>query len=155
MGKPYSEARRKAALEYLATHGGNYQEASRATGIGHKTLSRWAQEAGSAAALKRTRESWKRETQEEARARLEQLALENMLQEALRLSASLGEAIEDAPLGQRATALNQLLDKILKVLALAQGNVAAQEEVRVRVEFQDADGSLHETPFWARANSEE
>ena len=155
MGKPYSEARRKAALEYLATHGGNYQEASRATGIGHKTLSRWAHEAGSAAALKRTRESWKRETQEEARARLEQLALENMLQEAVRLSASLGEAIEDAPLGQRATALNQLLDKILKVLALAQGNVAAQEEVRVRVEFQDADGSLHETPFWARANSEE
>ncbi len=155
MGKPYSAARRKAALEYLATHGGNYQETSRATGIGHKTLSRWVQEAGRAAALKRTRESWKRETQEEARARLEQLALENMLQEALRLSASLGEAIEDAPLGQRATALNQLLDKILKVLALAQGNVAAQEEVRVRVEFQDTDGSLHETPFWARANSEE
>ena len=87
--------------------------------------------------------------------RLQQLALENMLQEATRLSASLGEAIEDAPLGQRATALNQLLDKVLKVLALAQGNVAAQEEVRVRVEFQDADGSLHETPFWARADSEE
>ena len=84
-------------------------------------------------------------------ARLQQLAMENMLQEATRLSESLGEAIADAPLGQRATALNQLLDKILKVLAL----LPRQEEVLVRVEFHDPNGSTHKTPFWARKNSDE
>ena len=81
-------------------------------------------------------------------AQLEQLALVNMLQEAMRLSESLGEAIDDAPLGQRATALNQLLDKILKIMAL----MPRQEEVRVRVEFQGEDGAAHETPPWAGAD---
>ncbi len=87
------------------------------------------------------------------RARLEQLALVNMLQEATLLSESLGEAIEDAPLGQRASALNQLLDKILKILALLPRQ--EQEEVLVRVEFHDPNGTAHEAPFRARADSEE
>lgn len=83
--------------------------------------------------------------------RLEQLALVNMLEDAMRLSESLGDAIEDAPLGQRATALNQLLDKILKVMAL----MPRQEDVFVRVEFEDTDGATHQAPPWARADSGE
>ncbi len=86
---------------------------------------------------------------QDPRARLEQLALVNMLQEAMRLSESLGEAIDEAPLGQRATALNHLLDKILKILTL----VPRQEEVLVRVEFRDPDGTAHATPPWARGDS--
>ena len=105
--------------------------------------------------MKRARAVAAGERPAEARARLEQLALENMLQEALRLSESLGDAIEDAPLGQRATALNQLLDKILKVMALLPRQGAAEEVVLVRVEFQDADGTAHKTPFWARTDPEE
>ena len=153
--KHYPEARRKAALEYLATHGGNFREAGRATGIPQSTLHRWVKAAGRAEEMKRARAVAAGERPAEARARLEQMALENMLQEALRLSESLGDAIEDAPLGQRATALNQLLDKILKVMALLPRQGAAQEEVLVRVEFQDADATLHKTPFWARTDPEE
>lgn len=82
-------------------------------------------------------------------ARLEELALVQLLDEATQLADSLGEAIDDAPLGQRATALNQLLDKILRILAL----LPRQEEVLVRVEFQDPDGTTHSTPPWARNDS--
>ena len=82
-------------------------------------------------------------------ARLEELALVQLLDEATHLADSLGEAIDDAPLGQRATALNQLLDKILRILAL----LPRQEEVLVRVEFQDPDGTAHSTPPWARDDS--
>ena len=83
------------------------------------------------------------------RARLEELALVQLLDEATLLADSLGEAIDDAPLGQRATALNHLLDTILRILAL----LPRQEEVLVRVEFQDPDGTAHSTPPWARSNS--
>ena len=75
--------------------------------------------------------------------------LDNLLEDARQLSESLQEVIDEAPLGQRATALNQLLDKILKILAL----LPRREEVLVRVEFQDPDGSAHQAPPWARNNS--
>lgn len=84
-------------------------------------------------------------------ARLEELALVQLLDEATQLADSLGEAIDDAPLGQRATALNQLLDKILRILA----QLPRQEEVLVRVEFQDPDGTAHSTPPWARNDSDQ
>ena len=72
-----------------------------------------------------------------------------MLEDARQLAGSLQEVIDDAPLGQRATALNQLLDKILKIMAL----LPRQEEVLVRVEFQGEDGATHEAPPWAEADS--
>lgn len=169
----------------LEALGGNLTLASHATGIPRSSLARWArrqgpqarragparareQDGAEAATVARLRQAETRLAQirrEQASpasdtpvgpyARLERLALEDMLQEASRLAASLGEAIEDAPLGQRATALNQLLDKIMKVLSLLPRKGAAQEEVRVRVEFQDADASLHPTPYWTRAHSDE
>lgn len=67
------------------------------------------------------------------------------------LAATLPDAIADAPLNQRATALNGLIDRILKL--------AAQEPPSgdrvIRIEYEDPDGSIHDTPPWARDDPEE
>ncbi|MCY3944696.1 MAG: hypothetical protein OXF44_00245 [Anaerolineaceae bacterium] len=150
---PYDAETRRAALACLAAQEGNYREASAATGISVSTLRRWARQkrqgyrSGAAAQQDANRPA--PAPPGDPQQQLERLVLVDLLKDARQLAGSLQEVIDDAPLGQRATALNQLLDKILKIMAL----LPRQEEVLVRVEFQGEDGAAHEAPPWAGADS--
>lgn len=150
---PYDAETRRAALACLAAQEGNYRKACATTGISISTLRRWArrerQANRSAAASPGGATGPAPAPPGDAQQQLERLVLVNMLEDARQLAGSLQEVIDDAPLGQRATALNQLLDKILRIMAL----LPRQEEVLVRVEFQGEDGAAHEAPPWAGADS--
>lgn len=150
---PYDAETRRAALACLAAQEGNYRKAGAATGISVSTLRRWARQerqgyrSGAAA---QQDANWPAPAPPgDPQQQLERLVLVDLLEDARQLAGSLQEVIDDAPLGQRATALNQLLDKILKIMAL----LPRQEEVLVRVEFQGEDGAAHEAPPWAGADS--
>ena len=73
-----------------------------------------------------------------------------MIEDAIRLSESIEEVIDEAPLNQRATALNQMIDKIIK---LSKELPQTGEQV-IRIEFIDPDGTTHETPYWSRDHSQ-
>lgn len=62
------------------------------------------------------------------------------------------EAIANAPLNQRAQALGTVIDRLLKF----EDELAALEpsEKVIRVEYQYPDGTLHDSPPWARGDSE-
>jgi arsenate reductase-like glutaredoxin family protein len=81
-----------------------------------------------------------------------QALLNQLTQDALELAESLHEAIPDASLSQRATALSQLIDRIMKLAALLP---RPQTEQIIRIQYVDTDGSIHETPYWAGADSNE
>ncbi|MCY3719497.1 MAG: helix-turn-helix domain-containing protein [Anaerolineaceae bacterium] len=150
---PYDAETRRAALACLAAQEGNYRKAGAATGISVSTLRRWARQerqgCRSHAVAQQDAIGHAPAPPGDAQQQLEHLVLVNMLEDARQLAGSLQEVIDDAPLGQRATALNQLLDKILRIMAL----LPRQEEVLVRVEFQGEDGAAHEAPPWAGADS--
>lgn len=133
MARQYTEAEKAAALERLAASG-SFTRVSRETGIPASTLRGWARRASSATAPG--------PTDAEALAQLQQA----LIRDAVVLALSLDEVIDAAPLGQRAAALNQLIDKILK---LADRLPAGSEQV-IRIEYSDPDGTTHQTPPWAR-----
>lgn len=54
---------------------------------------------------------------------------------------------EDAPLNQQASALGVLVDRLLKLRGL---HTPDDNAPVIPVMFQDADGSLHDSPFWRR-----
>ncbi len=161
MARRYKDTEKQHALASLDQHKGNAQAASRETGIPAETLRRWAQE---------------RKAHEDARLQLEErldvlrerahvsdgdhqerdplLRLrEQLMENALVLVESLRGVVHDAPLSQRANALNQLLDKIIKLGELLPEEPG--EEKIIRHEFRYPDGSLHRTPPWAAPDSEE
>lgn len=78
--------------------------------------------------------------------------LDELTGNALDLASSLGEVIDDAPLNQRAAALAQIIDRIMKLAALLP---PPKTEQVFRIEYVDPDGSIHNAPFWARKDSEE
>lgn len=139
---PYDAETRRAALACLAAQAGDYRKAGAATGISVSTLRRWARTDKRDAGPPPGAVGQPSAPAGDAQQQLERLVLVNMLEDARQLAGSLQEVIDDAPLGQRATALNQLLDKILKIMAL----LPRQEEVLVRVEFQGEDGAAHDAP---------
>ena len=150
----YTEEERHAALDVLEASGGNYDETSKVTGVSLRTLFRWAkQERTSGGALRRVRTRFKiyrSQTKADPRQEFAEEVLAILMDDAIRL-ASLNEGIEDAPLNQRVAALNQILDKILKLMDL----VPPIETKITRVEFIDCDGTVHETPYWSRSDPDE
>ena len=135
MARQYTAAEKAAALERLAASGGSFVRVSRETGIPASTLRGWARQAGVLDAPPLPADA-------DALAQLQQA----LIRDAVALALSLDEAIDDAPLGQRAAALNQLIDKILK---LADRLPAGGEQV-IRIEYGDPDGTTHQAPPWAR-----
>ncbi len=160
----YSDETRQEALDCLAANAGNFRKTARDTGISARTLRRWAsQERTPGDALRRLRdefEVFKRKLREDDRSDagddetllwLRQRMLPTLIESSLRLADTLDD-VDDAPLNQRATALNQVLGNILKLLDILPGI----EEPILRVEFIDpTDGTAHDAPFWARDNTEE
>lgn len=160
MAKRYSEAQKEKALACLSKHGGNVQAASVETGIAADTLRRWAQarKAGEEALLRleqrvdTLRERTNGQHEQAAKDPLLRLR-EQLMENALVLVESLRDVVNDAPLSQRANALNQLLDKIIKLGDLLPEE--ANEETVIRHEYRYPDGSIHSAPPWAEDDSEE
>jgi hypothetical protein len=74
-----------------------------------------------------------------------------LLRLALELADGLEEAIPDAPLNQRVSALKALIDGVLKLEA-RMPQTEPQEKV-YRIEYQYPDGTIHRTPPWAEEDS--
>lgn len=127
MARRYSEREKIDALARLAASGDDVAAISAQTGIPASTLRGW---------LRRGR------TPDEALNALR----EQLIADAAALADSLIEVIDDAPLHQRATALNQLVDKIIR---LAEKLPPDQREEVIRIEYIQPDGSVRDTPPWA------
>lgn len=139
MPRQYTEEEKRKALDCLRENGGNCRLTSRATGIPLRTLQSWTQREQNAADQAET---------EQAMARMRQRLVENVL----RLADSLEAKIDDAPLNQHASALAQLVDRLIKLAEkLPQSN---PDDDVIRIEFVDADGSVHQTPPWSRDDSD-
>ena len=74
-----------------------------------------------------------------------------LLHLALELVGGLEEAIPDAPLNQRVSALKALMDGVLKLEA-RMPQTERQEKV-YRFEYRYPDGTIHEAPPWAGSDS--
>jgi hypothetical protein len=162
----YDDETQQATLDCLAANEGDYQATSDVTGVSVTTLRRWAKREntpvygdevvrlrGELAGLKAKIEAQPLTSEsagDDMRAWLHNNVLPHLIEGALLLSSSIPEVIEQASLSQRVTALNQLLDKIMKLLAL----VPTYGEQVLRVEYVHPDGTIHGTPHWAEDDSE-
>lgn len=157
----YSQEVKAAALDRLDEQAGNFRQASRLSGIPVDTLRRWAKQReqqrteaalvalGENVEILRERTNGQTQHADDGKDPLLQVK-EQMLSSALILAESLGKGIDETPLNHRANALNQLIDKIIKMAELLP---EANEQV-IRIEYLDPDGSIHSTPYWARDDSE-
>lgn len=146
------EAKAKA-LRRLDALGGVYAHASAETGISARTLRHWAREREKREiALRRLENGVEtlRERQQEKTDKDETdpifLLHEQLVGNALLLADSLKEVIEAAPLSQRASALIQLIDKIIRL-----SDMLPQREVIIRFEYEDAE----DNPRYQEAHSAE
>jgi hypothetical protein len=153
----YTDEERQAALDVLAANEGDYQQTSQMTRITVATLKRWSQSHspdGTELRLLRERFAAFRLQAKQLEDPFQQFAAELLailMDDAIRLADSITEAINDAPLNQRSTALNQMMSNILKLLEI----LPPMGEQVTRVEFIDCDGTAHETPYWSRSDSDE
>lgn len=159
----YSDEQRQAALDCLAANEGDFRRTSQMVGVPAGTLRKWAQRArrqpsrkDELAQVRAQLAAYRQQMQqspppEDMVERGGRWLMLNMIEDAIRLSESMESVIDEAPLNQRASALNQLVDKIIK---LSKELPRTGEQV-VRVEFIDPDGTAHQTPYWARGHSGE
>jgi hypothetical protein len=159
----YTDEQQQAALDCLASNDGDFAQTSARTNIPERTLRKWAQgqqaSLSRAAALAALRdqlaayaESIRQHSQpDDVVGHAGTVLMLSMIDDAIRISGSMWETIDAAPLNQRASALNQLIDKILR---LSKELPHTGEQV-IRIEFIDPDGTAHETPYWARSHSDE
>lgn len=118
---PYSAEEKARALQRLHDHNGDIRRTSAETGISPRTLRRWT--AADTPEVPDTLEDSLHELRQQ------------LIKDAVALAVSLLDVIEDAPLNQRATALNQLIDKILKLA----DDLPDTEVPVIRIEYEDPD----------------
>lgn len=135
MARRYTSEEKRQALAALAQAGGSYRHAADATGVPARTLRQWEQEATEA-------------DSERVLADVRHRLIENVV----RLADSLEAKIDDAPLNQHASALAQLIDRLMK-LAEKLPQAAPENKIR-QVEYIYPDGSTHHTPPWAKNDSD-
>ena len=154
----YSDEQRQAALDCLAANEGDFKRTTAETGITVRTLHKWAREAQAneeelteiQKRLAALQEYLSITQADDPREQLRDTVLVNLIQNAIPISMSMHTDIETATLAQKAAALNHILGMIFKLLEL----LPFREQV-IRVEFIDADGTTHKTPYWARNHTGE
>lgn len=145
MAKRYSQKEQRAAVaRLLAEPGLSVRQLAAEMGVSASTLRRWRQSYAPTP------------TPDESDAPLsssQMIALlrERLIKSAVTLASSLDEVVDKAPLNQRATALSQLIDKIIK---LAEQLPVEHEQV-IRIEYLHPDGSIRQRPPWAEDDSTE
>ena len=121
---PYSADEKARALQRLQDNNGDIRRTSAETGISPRTLRRWsAADTPEAPEAENALEDSLHELREQ------------LIKDAVALAVSLLDVIEDAPLNQRATALNQLIDKILKLA----DDLPDTEVPVIRIEYEDPE----------------
>lgn len=138
MPRMYTTEEKRHALRRLAANNGSAMLAHKETGIPESTLYNWWQERKAMSDADRLRE-------------LRQQLIAESLEMATGLSVK-------APLNQRSTALNQMIDKILKITTVLEEDKtddAQTQEPILRVEFIDENGQAHDTPYGSDADSAE
>lgn len=147
MANKYSPQQQRAALLRLETEPNLTQvQLCREMGISTATLRNWRKKHSSPP-------SPPENTALEEMSSPEMIGLlrERLIKSAVSLANSLDEVIEVAPLNQRATALSQLIDKIIK---LAEQLPIEHEQV-IRIEYLHPDGSIRQRPPWTEEDSTE
>jgi transposase-like protein len=143
MVKRYDKEVKARALALLDA-GMGLKAVSRQMGIPISTLNRWRWEG---------KKDLAPGTPEGNRAALHYMQTQ-LLENGIRLVESLEEKIKDAPLNQRATALNQILTMLLK-LSEQLGSEDDDDQV-IRIEYQDAEtGIVYNAPQWTEYDTEE
>ncbi|NWF69599.1 MAG: MerR family transcriptional regulator [Chloroflexi bacterium] len=141
MSRKYSLDEKLAALRILDRHSGDLNVASRETGIPKRTLRAWRDRFGLNPAP----------VSQMLRLRQE------LIEQSRYLAASLGQGADATPLEKRATALNQMLDKILKLTEILQDEDHETDEALpvLRIEYLDEQGQVHSSPPGAEDDSEQ
>jgi transposase-like protein len=138
MKRIYTSDERRRALRILAAN--STEQTHRETGIPKSTLRQWRR-----AHLERSDADNLRELRQ------------RLIAEALEMAVGLKKISQKAPLNQRATALNQMVDKILRiseVLEEEEDEVQETKKPAIRIEYVDEHGQVHSTPPGAEFDSE-
>jgi hypothetical protein len=116
MKRRYTTDDKASALRQLAANNDNAALTSEQTGIPESTLRHWS-----------NRRVPINETQQLRLLRLRLIA------EAMNLAGNIKNVIGEAPLNQRSTALNQMIDKILKITEILEEGEGVKEKTEVVV----------------------
>lgn len=139
MPRRYTDDDKQRALARLRDNSGDCRCTSQETGIPARTLRNWARQ----------------EQQAEGEADMERAMAQmrhRLIDNVLRLANSLEAKIDDAPLNQHASALAQLVDRLIKLAEkLPESN--SDGEIR-QIEYIYPDGSTHHSPPWANDDSD-
>ncbi len=76
-----------------------------------------------------------------------------LLDIALDLARAIRETTASAPLNQLSAALGLVIDRLLRLEALAPRSATPAGQEVIRIEYLDPDGTPHSTPPWARDDS--
>jgi transposase-like protein len=141
MARHYTAEEKLRALDSLSANLDDILATSIETGIPEATLRRW-----------------RRQYMPDYESALQMRKLrQTLIKEALDLASHIKQVIEEAPLNQRATALNHMVDKILKITQLLEVKTDEPETTQpaLRIEFVDEQGELHDTPYWAERDTDQ
>lgn len=149
MSRRYSPEQKKDFIDRLIANGGDVQLTSAETGVPVRTLVTWRQEAKLSAPppLPPLQAGHTTPNANNLSGLLNDQVLIDLRQRLIdninALVDSLEAAIEEAPLNQRASALGQLIDRLMKLSErLPQASKPPQ---KIRIEFVDEKGNVHET----------
>jgi transposase-like protein len=137
MTQRYSDDDRMDAMERLRINGGDVAKTSAETGFSQHTLRKWlrlqiiAEEVDQQAVIRGVRQE--------------------IMREALDLIAILSQKKTEASFNQLATALNQLLDKFIK-LAEQLPEESEEDDHKVQIEFIDVEGNVIPPPSWTEGD---
>lgn len=138
MSTRYTRTEKDRAQQLLVDH--SPAEVHEQTGIPVRTLQRWkaqSREQRAASLL----------------AQIETLHAQ-LAANAVQLAQAIDAAADGAPLNQLSSALGTVIDRYLKIDEHLQTAVGRSGEHIVRIEYQDPDGTIHDTPLWARNHSD-
>jgi hypothetical protein len=139
MKRRYTLDQKLEAIRRLAANAGNAAMTHEQTGIPETTLRQWGRK-------------------HKALSDAEQLfqLRQSLIAEALVIASHLKQVVTEAPLNQRATALNQMIDKILKITEVLEEDESNEKErvETLQIEFVDETGKISSTPPWAEEDSE-
>lgn len=145
MAKRYSQKEQRAAVaRLLAEPGLSIRQLAAEIGVSVSTLRRWRQSYAPTPTPDKSDAPL-------SSSQMIALLRERLIKSAVTLASSLDEVVDNAPLNQRATALSQLIDKIIK---LAEQLPVEHEQV-IRIEYLHPDGSIRQRPPWAEDDSAE
>jgi hypothetical protein len=163
----YSDEKKQAALDCLAANEGDFKVTAKDTGIGVRTLQRWAGEASEDTpedALHKLRDNFVSLKERIEAGRNENVSdndlyvwlhdhlTPSLLDGSVQILNSMADGIDDAPLNQRIAALKYFTETLFKLTQM----MPKGEERLVRVEFVDpSDGTTHPSPYWTRKDSGE